>query len=338
MTKKLLISIFVMFSLIFMVSVSGLAAEVTMTKCTVDSISIKWTKAERYYKQNGKKYVCTGYRITDNKNNILAEISGISKNSYTFKNQPSGIAQKIIVYPLYKGDICFPKKRIGSVYVNTLPTKPKDVIYTMTDENTLRISVSHTSVTGIQVKESFLGSNKKKYISYKGISKAISLPYDTTCKFSVRTYYKNPGNKKTYYSEWTSWTYIDNPSFSGISLPDKKGFKLSLKKCSKLYCYKIYLSKNRERDYVKVAEIKANNVGSVTIDSSGGKSLTANQVYYVKIVPVLKENNICYTSKIYGLGSIYIDQQEKQEVKKPQETEEPQETEILQELQDIKEL
>lgn len=243
----------------------------------------------------------TGYFIYDLSNEQF--IATTADTTYTRTGLMPGSKYGIKIMPVRTSAATGYTAHGNSYYmsnVKTAPISPNAADFSVIAENSSVTSVSFIArdsaghadgyeVEAVKVKGKVNGKMLSALDARQTNGMAISrnVPY----KYRVRYYVKV--GPQSYYGEWSAYRYFLVHKASGTSGGGK--IRMNWSKVAGATGYTVYASTKQDGKYTKVKSLGKKS-RSITITKIGKKKVKSNKVYFVRVVPKIKDGKKTITN------------------------------------------
>lgn len=289
-----LAAIFFVIILIPSGEVSAAASVITQTKYATDSVTVNWTKvrgATEYYLGIGENKEASekdaeAHTLTFDSDTI----------HYTYTGLKAGMNYYVTLRYRYVETDGVKEAKANTSIVKTIPDKVKGVTQARWYIHTKKVYITWEAQTAGFYRYVFMNKSGKRIRAGDAFTNSLKKNVDNEKCYSFKVKSVAVINGKTYESAWSDRIYLfAQPMIRSYNYGNDfdlhiEGGKLKLSWDKTKYAnggYNIYVSKSRDKGYVKVARA-GKNKNTATVSKFKGSSYKKNETYYVYVEGVRK--------------------------------------------------
>ncbi len=289
------------------IGVNAAVSVITQSRLSTDSATVNWTRI------TGAKvyYLGIGEDETEAKNSALSHALSFEQGtlSHTFTGLKPGMKYTVVLRYVRDGKDGQKEDQAGSAIIKTLPGKISGLTQTRWYANKKKVYVGWNEQNAGNYRYVFMDKAGKRIKSGELFTNSFSSRIDDKKCYSFKVKSVAIINGKTYEGEWSDRIFLfAQPMIKSYNYGNDfdlgiKNKRLVLKWDKSKYVnagYKIYVSKNRDKGYVKVASVGKKKTSAV-VKKFKGSSFKHSGTYYVYVEGIRK-----YAGKISSTGIGYV--------------------------------
>lgn len=301
-------AVFLMVMLLPLQKASAATSVLIQTQYATDSVTINWSKV----KDATEYYLGIGESIDEADKAASAHevVTDSGTIRHTFTGLKAGMNYYITLRYRSADGEATKEEKAGTVIAKTIPDKVKNVTQARWYVHKKKVYVTWEAQTAGYYKYVFMNKSGKKIKSGDLYNNFFDRPIDNKKCYSFKVKSVAIINGKTYEGAWSDRIYLfAQPMIKSYNYGSDfdlkiQGGKLVLKWDKVKYAnkgYRIYVSKKRDKGYVKVFSC-GKNKNSAAVKKYKGKSFKGNGTYYVYVEGVRKSGGRTGTS---GIGYVW---------------------------------